>query len=386
MPPIPKLPPLIPGDLNRGNGMVAIGDSITIRGGLAGSYDDGNSYWTQGCLLSNGRVLNLGNAGVSGNTLAQMQARLATDVIAVPGVDKCLILGGTNDVANGVALSSSLATLTAMIAQLRARSIEPVLCAIPPRNSGALGGAFRAQIAAFNTAVRDLAQRHGCHFLDFHTPLADPATGQYKAGYSSDNVHPDVPAEKLMAALVANNLAPELPYWTPYLCNSDGDPNNLLPNGCFATDTNADGVADGWTASGSGGTATWSLQSDTAIQGNWQVLTVTAATSRGLALGVTQAGHWNPGDVIAVSGRIQASGLEAGGMTATIRVDFGTSNFGLLNLMATDVAGGVVYRRLTIPTNPTQLTVRLANSVAGTGVLKFAQWTIVNLSTQGLVQ
>src|SRR4051812_9442138 len=85
--------------LSAGNRTVFLGDSITAFGN---AYETGASNtfgwgWTaQATFLSKGRIFQVNNAGVPGNTMAQMLARFQKDVAAY-SPEKVVIAGGTND-------------------------------------------------------------------------------------------------------------------------------------------------------------------------------------------------------------------------------------------------------------------------------------------------
>ena len=75
---------------------------VDVASKLRGDKDP--IHWAH--LLSNSRIRYGRNAGVSGNTLAQMRARVQSDIIAPGDVDVCVVMGGTNDSGGGVAVSS----------------------------------------------------------------------------------------------------------------------------------------------------------------------------------------------------------------------------------------------------------------------------------------
>lgn len=120
--------------LTRGPRLVGIGDSITLANDDAtfGGHNDSFLNYAQYALGS--KVFVAYNAGIGGNTTAQMVARFATDVAAhSPQIVN--IMGGTNDTAP---LTQTLPNLTAMIQGTLAVGALPVLCTIPPQGTAAI--------------------------------------------------------------------------------------------------------------------------------------------------------------------------------------------------------------------------------------------------------
>ena len=122
----------------------------------------------------------------------------------------------------------------------------PVLIVSPPHNT------YYSTIASYRAAEIMLAMEFGITAYDPWFDYTDKTTGAWLAGASSDAAHPTLATQegvtdKLLAFLAGSNPAPGV---TPR-CNTSG------PSGCISggnnlllTDTNADGVADGWTLVG----------------------------------------------------------------------------------------------------------------------------------------
>lgn len=397
MPEIIRRPPLILPDLARGNRTVFLGDSITI-----GASDiDGNdvklgrdSYATLLCLISNNRIRYCHNAGVGSENTADMLARLSADVIAKSPA-KCVIMGGTNDIGNSVTETTTHANLTAIHRQLRAAGIEAIFCTIPPRSTKP------AETAALNRWIRRYCEQNGLHCVDFYSMLSDGTSGGWRNGsaWSSDGVHPwgtipQHPAVQAMAEYANTILSPVYPVHQPDLTGDNiNGTGNLVVAGCFQTDTNADGVADNWAISGSGGTVTPSIESgDPNIAGNWQVLTVTAAGSRSITQTISTG--FSDGDRIAVSFRLTTEGVEAGdGMTCTVGVRMSGAAGGPyyiqpVSSLVYNVDNKIGFAEGVVPTGTTSLQAEIINGSGNTGataVVKVAQFTVLNLTVLGLV-
>lgn len=371
----------VPGDLARGNRWAAIGDSITERSGnLSLGVISGLSWFSHAGWASGQRLRQCVNAGKSGDNTTQMLARLQTDVIAYnPTI--CAIFGGTNDVnQGGFSAVATMANITAMADMLRSANIQPVFCTIPPRTDGN----YKTNIHALNTRITRYAEQHGYPLLDFYSQLTDPlVSGAWKTSYSLDGIHPQHVISRLMGQYASTNLAPLLPYWGPYLTLDPSDASNMLLNGTFATDTNADGVSDSYSVDTPGATLAFSRISD-ATYGYRQRITWTgSATSKGIYQTVSTG--FSAGDRISIAGRFTSS-LEAN----SAQVQFGLVATGAtvdpkrarIDSLSTDVTNGLFYGELVVPTGTTGLQFLAVSSVASqTGTLDLAQVTMQNLTT-----
>lgn len=366
----------------RGNRTIALGDSVTaanlgVGGPVNAQTHGGRSYATLLGLLTNGRVDLIRNAGVPGNTTAQMLARLQSDVVAY-APDRCIVIGGTND-APTVPVATTIANLTAIWETLRANTIEPIACTIPPRADA------KTEVARINAAILHAAARRGVDVVDVHAALVDPATGGYQSAYDNgDGIHPSNAGALVIAQTLQAKTESRYPIGGPFLTSATGSTLNLAVNGLFEGDTNADGVANSWVLGGSGGTVTPSIETDTAIPGNWQVLTTTAAGQRTLQQNITTG--WSVGDTVELSGRIRTQGIAAGNMKVYVRLEHNATGqyiaYAVYELLLDMEA---VFRcRAVIPAGTTQIRPMIATGTTGTGTVKVAQVTITNLTALGV--
>ena len=361
----------------RGNRIIGLGDSIT---GLA--YDRASqscthaSWLHQACVNSGGVLQFVFNAGVPGERTDQFLTRIQVDVIdRKPTI--CTVMGGTNDVAQGVPTATTAENLEKIVNLLLKARIRPVVCTIPPRSDG-----FETEVAKVNLVVWNLAGKYGLDVLDFHSLLVDPATGKYKAGYSTDNIHPTVAAIKIMGQYVVDKFVPRLPMYIPGLPVYNGNSQNLVTNGLFIGDANSDGLADNWSSYGSG-IATFSLVTDSAIQGNWQRLSKTDTAST-KTISKTISTGFSAGDRFAFLGRIKTSGIETNEMPVTVQIAF-TGASGMMRPLSnwkTDNSG-VFFMESTVPQGTTALTMTITAGV-GTGIVDIAQVAVYNLSKIGV--
>lgn len=368
----------------QGNRTVFLGDSITLRSSdLANGYLGKDAWPTWACLLSGSKIRYAYNAGVAGNTTAQMLARVDTDVIAEnPAV--CTILGGTNDVGTGVPLATTQANLQAIVAKLRANRIRPVIATLTPRSD--LNTGLRTQLHQLNAWITWYAGQEAIPLLDFYSQVVDPATETWKSGLNADAIHPNEAGAQVLGQYAATVLAPLYAPWTPNIAKLKTDPTNLLANGLFLNPTS--GVAESWTKGNSGGTQTWTVDStDTAIVGNWQVITVTAAATYSQILQQFNPGPATAevGDVLAFTGRFKTTGLTGG--SALVRVNFlngaAPANIGMVKDIS--LAGnGIFYLEGVVPAGTTRIDTYLTIGGGATGAAQVAQLALRNLTKLGL--
>ena len=118
------------------NTFIPLGDSRIAQGAndvlASGSIFDLARGWPiQLVRAMNGRLIQLNNAGVSGNTTTQMLERLQADVINyAPGW--CLMMGTVNDIVNSVPLATSKSNIIAIYNACKASGIRFATATIGP--------------------------------------------------------------------------------------------------------------------------------------------------------------------------------------------------------------------------------------------------------------
>lgn len=195
-----------------GTAVTLCGDSITVGAGtVPGS---GTDYATRlraylGGLLSIARTV---NAGVTGNTSAQLLARMDAIIAAKPEV--LFVLIGTNDVGVGVPLATYQANIAAIKAKADAAGLPILFGEIPPRgNDSDTTAQMVKDINRFNVWLRFWCAAEGVPLAPLHRRLVDPATGYMAASYwtSPDETHPNAAGHDVIAQAVSTALRPLLP-------------------------------------------------------------------------------------------------------------------------------------------------------------------------------
>lgn len=366
-----------------GAAIVGIGDSHTERtsapleSSVGGIRLGGSSFFNQLCTRL-GKVQFARNAGVSGQTTTQMLARFETDV--TPFDPRIVhILGGTNDTTNtGMTLTDTIANLEAMIDRTHQLGAIALLGTIPPRNDTTL----LAKIDKMNVAIKRLANKTGAHLVDYHSVLVSPTTGFFQAALQDDGIHTSALGAKKMAELGASVLDKVLPAYTlPFASSQHAATANLLTNGMFIGDANADGVADAWTLSGTATTSTASIVTDPNWIGSAQRLTFTGASTRWLQSGIA-ATKFSVGDRIAFTGRFNST-LEAGTGVVELQLlfDGSTTLRRLCPLYGwrSDHTNGQFYLEGVIPPLTTSMTVQVT-AISGAGTIDVGQLAVWNLT------
>jgi lysophospholipase L1-like esterase len=154
---------------------VALGDSLTAWPAA--------SPWPSRLDAKDSRLTLVHNAGVPGDTTAQMLSRFKRDVVAYnPQV--LFVLGGTNDMGKSISQATSIANLRAIIVAAQAKKMRVFLLTVPPQRSSSAAPV----INSFNAALLHLANSYRVVLIDIHAPLST-STGVYQAQFTSDGLH-----------------------------------------------------------------------------------------------------------------------------------------------------------------------------------------------------
>lgn len=362
-----------------GNTTIAIGTSITGQTSDAvGDSRGAKSWFSWACLLSNSQITFLRNAGVGGNTAAQILARLATDVVAY-SPKNCIIEDGANDAYISLTtLASYAATKVAQVAALRAANIRPILCTVMQRSDVASD-----LVEEYNAFLHSYALVEGIDLINFHRAVLNPATGLTATANLADGLHPSEAGARLMGQAAATTLATNLPLWVPPLATHQGaHSKNLVPNGLLLN--NGSGIGTGWAASG--GTASIVAGDGVSVLGNWQRLTENGHTTQRTLNATPFTGH-SEGDRLAFCGWFQSSCTS--GDTAAIALYY--FNVGLATIPVFNFPGNVGpcmwYAEAVVPAGGEDggyVYLTLPAGAGGNDWIQVAQVTVLNLTALGI--
>jgi lysophospholipase L1-like esterase len=149
------------------------------------------------------------NRGISGQTTPQMLIRFRPDVINLkPSV--VVILAGINDIAGNTGPSTLEMiedNLASMVDLAKANGIPVVLSSVLPAFDfpWRQGMQPAEKVVQLNAWIKNRAEKDGCIYLDYFTPMADERNGlQEKLTF--DGVHPNLAGYKVMEPLVESAI------------------------------------------------------------------------------------------------------------------------------------------------------------------------------------
>ena len=201
---------------------VFIGDSITWQWGIAPraiakstiviSMDPMPSWmkesgsnvivtWHPEFFTSNNYV----DKGISANNTSQMVVRYKKDVLDLD--PQCVvIMGGTNDLAQGVSKATILANIKNMAEQAEALNMKVILCSITPcnREYSALNPKNKGtHIKEVNSMIKEYAASKGFTYCDYFPVLVDTdGLAMQQRYWLYDDLHPNPDAYTVMEGVI----------------------------------------------------------------------------------------------------------------------------------------------------------------------------------------
>ena len=257
---------------------VALGDSQTAQGGVGGASDRGWFVWMNGILGQ--PWASFRNAGVNGDTLAQMLARVQADVLAY-SPDIVFVFGGKNTISTGATFASIQTTYTQILDALATGGVSRVVVVTDPPHNGR-SAAERAVRDQMNDWLRRLPQirKQVIATIDAYSAVVDPATGDYVSGLAYDLLHPSTSGAQAIGRVAADVMGPRLPKVN--LLPTGVDSLNLLGVAGSFIGARTTGIATGlstdWSEYHTGTDSTFAKVARTdGVQGEWQQVTMAAA-------------------------------------------------------------------------------------------------------------
>jgi len=171
--------------------IVVLGDSLSAGLGLAAA--DAFPAKLQKALKDKGINVDMGNAGVSGDTASDGRERL--DWSVPEGTQAVIVELGANDALRGLDPAVTRAALSDILTHLKARNIAVMLCGmLAPPNYGA------DYAARFNTIYPELAKSFGVPLYPF---FLDGVAADAKLN-QADGIHPTPQG----VDIIVNNIMP----------------------------------------------------------------------------------------------------------------------------------------------------------------------------------
>jgi lysophospholipase L1-like esterase len=146
------------------------------------------------------------NRGIEGQTTGQMLGRFIQDVVDLHP-RAVLIIGGTNDIARGVAQSGIENNFTMMGDLAKAHGIRPLFASVLPagdyhKDADPEFERTRtrsvAAIRQVNRWLQEYSRKENFGYVDYYTAMADK-TGQMPADLSDDGLHPNAKGYRVMS-------------------------------------------------------------------------------------------------------------------------------------------------------------------------------------------
>ena len=361
-----------------------IGDSITAGADTFSVPFTGNIFISESAptyamITSRGGWHSLINAGVAGQRTDQMLARLQSDIINT-GCNVCVILSCTwNDIGQGVTEAQSLANIEAMVSQCLSANVLPVLCTPTPEGPSVQTLARRATVSRRRRLFVKIARAYNIPVIDLMAPLIDSATGLLAPQYlaATNDIHPNPLGYRAMGVAIGAVLDRIMPGAAVQGIVDAGDTEDIMAGiGWFLTDSDADGVGNGWSKNMPAG-ATPSIATDPVLGKVQRVVTdASAATATIQKTGIPMIAG-NRYEVSAYFTKTGTSRIQTY-MQDTVRT------MRLFDLKGTspDETRAHVIMQFVAPVGVTQLSfVHLF--FAGTGTVDIGQVTLRNLTAIG---
>lgn len=243
-------PPEFSDQLAGGLATIVLGDSMAgHKTSDADEVTHLESWAPYVMAASMGRMYSLAEGGRNGQDTSQVLSRVGDVIAASPNL--VLFQQPTNDAGQGFRLASgqvgpseSLANFAEIIRRLRVAGIKVIVVGCHPRLSA---------VDAVELWVRMGQQwcvAHGIPFIDPRPPTIDPTTGAMRSEFTKDGIHHSGLGAAVAGKFIWSRLETMIPDAPLLLPLRGNDPYNLLKNGLFLSDTNGDGVPDGWIRGG----------------------------------------------------------------------------------------------------------------------------------------
>ena len=294
------------------NTVILFGDSLSAQSGTGPSvlavapisdpsaFVPGVGYWIWANAYLGQRASLVRNAGVGGDTVAMMRARIQTDVMPYPS-GWVVFMGGANDVVQGRSLAAIQSDITFILDTLSAAGRRVLIMTAPP-SANYDTAPERAVLAGLNKWIHGLPlARLGVYVVDAWRVLADPATGYPATGMATDSVHFTSSGAQRVGRAMFNVLDPLMPR-NPSRVLGLTDPDNICGNPHFGSGT-------GWSTLGSDVSVAYATADD-----RWSskaTLTITGvenSTERGIQyVEPVAAGRYAAGDIVQATVRLRWS-------------------------------------------------------------------------------
>lgn len=373
--------------------IMGLGDSITRNGnadptGAADYILGAQSYLWWACMLSNGGLVYKGVAATGGFNTAQIISTHLPQVIAAKP-SYCVVHAGTNDFGT-LTQAQTNANLKTIYDALLAAGITPIATTMLPKQTLLSSSANILQ--RVSVWISRYASTRNFPCVDWNAPLVDITNGNFTGygtpgTYNVDNTHPNGAGAKVMGQAIWNAIKTWVPPIALYLPTSNINSSSTFyptnTNALLLTDTNSDGVADGFTLTGSGATGSLAAMSGAEGLGNWQ--NIVSAGASGAQITANNS-TLTVGNKHLIGCRIKTSGIKSGGASWHLRfTDANTVDIFAIRNMTEDVTLGTVWHEFTMPPGIPSSGRLIASVSVGAGTLSIGQVMIYDLTAAGIL-
>jgi acyl-CoA thioesterase-1 len=198
--------------------IVCLGDSVTkaVRQGVL--PEETFCAVLERMLRETGQPVSVVNAGIGGNSTADGLARFDTDVLA-HRPNYVVLMFGLNDswidagkTASRLSVQQYRENLEQMLTRLKAHGAKVVLMTPNPALPPTFGPERNATLKPYVEAVRSLAAEHDLPLIDVYRHFAELALETPNLnGLFTDAMHPNPAGQKVIAELLQQYFATELP-------------------------------------------------------------------------------------------------------------------------------------------------------------------------------
>lgn len=391
----------------RSNDVLLFGDSFQARSTDSNTpprwQDYGLLPWLS--YFTSGKIRLIRNAGVSGNTSAQIRARLRTDVLPYIS-DGTIVIGnaGINSASAGVTAASIIDDIEYIIGTMRGVGAKVIWSTISPYT--AVAGTNNVTVEV-NAWLREYCSTlPDVYLIDLWGIMVDPTStsGAIATNYSGDNLHPSAMCAREWASAIADVLEPMLTPIGDSICSAadcvanNANSTQLLPNPLFST-TGGTGTIDNGTGtvSGTAGDA-WTVKAESAAItivasvasrsdgcGNDQILTSSGASATARSAAISNSVHTllSPGDTVYGQVAVDVTGMTGvTGMSVYLDITSNGTQYLLMAIQTmgtafdnTDLTGGIFRTpEFTIPSGGAvtnaQMKIRVHHGAGGESVMK----------------
>ncbi|MGM0876722.1 MAG: SGNH/GDSL hydrolase family protein [Bacillota bacterium] len=348
--------------------------------------------WISTASIASKGLIRIGlNVAIAGNTTQQMLERIDTDLgTKLNQWDTITICGGVNDTL--LTPIQTVSNIEAMAIKALQWGKNVIFCTLFPANTHEA----RTRIRKINYLVCQLSAKYHAPLVDFHNHFLDPVTAGWKEGFYADSLHPNLAGVNEAGKYFAEKIIPFLQPAQPFIALDNLDTRvmvngNFNPNPLWLTDSDADGIPDGYSRSVNPGGYTYEFAKNVAFDADavrCKVVGVEAATgpfSINMSFGTTK---WAVGEVCQVALRVKFTPGVEGATTPKFLMKIvavgSTEGFGFQQVLLGNHDGVIVSEPFTIPAGTTNVVHRM-EVVGGALEAEFSRPTLINLTKQGMI-